>query len=377
PAPDRGQPHAEGVFLGSRNAVERQLTQIWEQVLGVRPIGVRDDFFELGGHSLLAVRLFAHIEQTLGQTLPLATLFQAPTIEHQARLLAQGDGALPSWTSLVPIQPSGSRPPFFCVHAHQGYVFYFRHLAARLGPDQPFYGLQAQGLDGKHPTHRRVEDMAAHYLRELRTVQPTGPYFLGAHCWGGLVAFEMAQQLHADGQQVALLALMDTHAPGCHGASPHATAVRSQALRLVQKIARHFDNLSYLRPQEKLLYLWDEAKLALTSLLNPGVKRFTYLSSIGSQRSWSSAQADGQEVNFSRLVYLPSVYPGRVTLLRASKLLAGTVHDLQLGWGSLAADGVEVHEVPGYYRFLNEPRVRLLAERLGPCLIRAQTAREG
>ncbi len=160
-------------------------------------------------------------------------------------------------------------------------------------------------------------------------------------------------------------------------ASPHATAVRSQALRFVQKIARHFDNLSYLRPQEKLLYLWDEAKLALTSLLNPGGRRFAYTSSLGSWQPLSGALGNGREVNFSRLVYLPSVYPGRVTLLRASKLLAGTVHDLQLGWGSLAADGVEVHEVPGYYRFLNEPRVRLLAERLGPCLIRAQTAREG
>lgn len=132
----------------------------------------------------------------------------------------------------------------------------------------------------------------------------------------------------------------------------------------MQKIDRHLDNLSYLRPQEKLVYLWDEAKLALTTMINPGVKRFTYMSSIGSRRSWSGAQAEGQEVDFSSLVYVPSVYPGRVTLLRASKLAAGIAHDPQFGWGRLAAGGVEVHEVPGYYRFLNEPRVRLLAERL-------------
>jgi acyl carrier protein len=176
--------------------LEIQLTKIWENVLGKKPISVKDNFFDLGGHSLLAVRLFAQIEKTFGKNLPLATLFQAPNIEELANILRQKGWSAP-WQTLVAIQPGGSKPPLFCIHPVGGNVLCYRDLAHYLGQEQPVYGLQAVGLDGKQAPYKRVEDMAAHYIREIRASQPEGPYLLAGHSSAGMVAFEMAQQLVA------------------------------------------------------------------------------------------------------------------------------------------------------------------------------------
>ncbi|HEX2524309.1 MAG TPA: amino acid adenylation domain-containing protein, partial [Terriglobia bacterium] len=208
PAPDRARPESENAFVAPRDDLELQLTHIWEDVLGVRPIGVRDNFFELGGHSLLAARLLASIENRLGKKLPLATVFQGATVEHLAAILRQDAKPAPR-SSLVAIQPAGSKRPLFLVHPAGGHVFPYVHLARYLGPDQPCYGLQARGLEEGEEPHTRIEDMAADYIKALRTVQPIGPYLLGGWSMGGLVAFEMAQQLHAQGEGVDLLALLD------------------------------------------------------------------------------------------------------------------------------------------------------------------------
>src|SRR6185295_19030205 len=143
---------------------------------------------------------------------PLATLFQAPTVARLAAVIEKD--WTPAWSSLVEIQPGGSRPAFFCVHALGGNVVEYYELARHLGEEQPFYGLQSQGFDGKRSPHTRVEDMAAHYIKELRELQPEGPYFIGGRSLGGMVAFEMAQQLRAQGQTIGLLALLDTYPSG-------------------------------------------------------------------------------------------------------------------------------------------------------------------
>ncbi len=211
PAPSGEAAHDGVQAIEPRNRVELQLVAIWEQVLGITPIGVRDNFFTLGGYSLLALRMFSAIEQTFGTRLPMAVLFQAPTIEQLADVLAD-EGCTVRWRSLVAIQPEGKRPPLFAVPGVGGNVLVFARLAKLLGDDQPFYGLQARGLDGKEKPFMRVDEMAAHYIGEIRSVQPQGPYFIGGTCTGGLAAYEIAQQLTAQGEEV-ILAVMESWHP--------------------------------------------------------------------------------------------------------------------------------------------------------------------
>ena len=201
-------------YVPPRDDLEAKLTAIWEQILGVHPIGVRDNFFDRGGHSLAVVRLFARIEKELKtrtfsrqQLLP-AIIFRAPTVEQLAQVLRQeeGDRSLPS---LVPIQPHGSSAPFFWIHGDCSNAF----LSDYLGPDQPLFALEHQGQDGKAPKYTRVETIAEHYLRQIRHVQAQGPYLLGGFSFGGTVAFEIAQRLKAQGQTVALLVMLDSPFP--------------------------------------------------------------------------------------------------------------------------------------------------------------------
>lgn len=192
--------------------LENTLLAIWQEVTGVRDIGVNDDFFDLGGHSLLAVELFAAIERSTGARLPLATIFEAPTVARLAELM-RSDGWDARTGSLVPLSTSGSRPPFFAITAGDGNVVGFGPLARRLAPDQPFYALQPFGLDSAAPLHRTIEAMARHYVRQIRRVQPRGPYLLGGRCFGSLVAYEVAVRLESLGETVALLASIDSVGP--------------------------------------------------------------------------------------------------------------------------------------------------------------------
>jgi acyl carrier protein len=191
------------------NDVERQLTAIWQELLGIDHIERDQNYFDLGGDSSLAVHLFVQIENVFGVKLPIFTLFEAPTVAELAQVLSR-DIAPAGWNPLVAIQPKGTRTPFFCMHGAGGNVLIYRELSKLLGDDQPFYGLQSQGLDGDAQPLTKIEDMAALYVKEIRRVQPTGPYLLGGYCLGGTIAYEVAQQLRAQGQDVALLALLDT-----------------------------------------------------------------------------------------------------------------------------------------------------------------------
>ena len=212
PKPDQRDPKWERNLLRREMTWNSSSTSLWEEVLSIRPIGVTDNFFELGGHSLLAVRLFALIDKRLGKKLPLAALFRGATVEGLANIVRQNcSPEAPS--SLVPIQPRGNKRPLFLVHPAGGHVFPFVGLAQCLGPDQPCYGLQARGVDKSQEPHTRIEDMAACYIEAIRSVQSEGPYLLGGWSMGGEIAFEMAQQLHAQGQHVALLALLDARIP--------------------------------------------------------------------------------------------------------------------------------------------------------------------
>lgn len=197
-----------GSVKSPRNATETRLAELWARLLQVR-VGVEDDFFDLGGDSLLALQMMAQVKQLFEKQIPLATLIERRTIRHLAEAI--DDGVSPRWECLVPIK-SGSRPPLYCVHGQGGHVLFCDRIARYLGPEQPLYGIQVMGAEGG-PTHETCEELARHYLKEVRDLQPQGPYYLTGHCMGNLIAFEMAQQLLDEGEEIGLLAIVETHIP--------------------------------------------------------------------------------------------------------------------------------------------------------------------
>ncbi|AFY87633.1 AMP-binding protein [Chroococcidiopsis thermalis] len=345
-------------FVATQDELELKLTKIWEKVLGIQPISLKHNFFELGGNSLIAVRLFAEIEKTWSRNLPLATLFERPTVEKLADLLRQEESSV-VWSSLVPIQPNGSKPPLFCIHEMIGDVLKYYPLANYLGCEQPVYGLRAQGLDGKQEPLRRVEDMANHYIDEIRSFQPNGPYFLAGFSFGGLVAFEMARTLHAQGQKVALLALFDTSSPNL------VETNRS----LVKFMRVHLSNLWQLKSKEKLGYVenWVQWKL----------HKGSYKDFISRRLSDPLKNGKVIDYNFQAVKeYIPQVYPkqGKVTLFRCKVQDVKFADRSDLGWGELISNGLEIEHIPGdHLSLLKEPVVQLVAEKLKFYLEQAQT----
>ena len=362
PAPRDHDTDSQKTRIAPRDDLELQLVNIWATILGRNGIGATDNFFDLGGHSLLAARLFAQIENRFGVHLPLATLFQSPTVEQLANVLREYQ---PSghWSSLVAIQPHGSKPPLFCIHAAGANVLIYRPLSRHLGEDQPVYALQAQGLDGQKPPLRRVEDMAAHYIREMRSVRPAGPYYLLGASFGGLVIFEMAHQLLSEGHQVAILAMLNTNCPvvtighriRCHighlrqlGAGKYGKEVVN-ALR--RRIARQtLPNNNKTSPDPHIASLLEERTDRDEALVRT-------LAAI--------IEAEGN--------YVPTgkVFPGRITLFWAMNSIED-FDDNRLGWRRLAAGGLDVYEIPGNHTTIREePNVRVLAEKLKLCLKKA------
>ena len=370
PALDEVNGERTGEYAPPRSLVEETLAGLWKDVLAVDRVGLNDNFFELGGHSLMAVRLFARMQKTFGKRLPLATLFQAPTIGQLAAILEKD--VAPSWSSLVPIQPLGSRPPFFCVHAVGGNVLEYYGLARHLGNDQPFYGLQSRGLDGKQSPHTSINDMAAEYVEEIRKFQPAGPYLIGGRSLGGIIAFEMACQFRAQGQEVALLALLDSYPVGYNKRSPDAGELKSRAGRIVRRMGSHLSNLRGLSLNEKLPYVVDKSRYAgikLKSLL----WRTIYRSFDRLGRTLPRTFRDVEEFNWlAAMNYVPQLYDGRVTLFWASNDLRASF-DLVDGWNVIAEGGTDVKEIPGtHLDIIKEPHVADLAMKLNESLLRAQ-----
>jgi amino acid adenylation domain-containing protein len=321
-----------------RGLLEIQLADIWGSVLGKRPIARDENFFELGGHSLLAVRLMHLMEQTLGKKLPITALLHAPTIERLAVLL-QEEKRSAAWSSLVAMQESGTKPPFFCVHGIGGTILRFRDLAHFVGSDQPFYGLQAQGLDGEHPFHTRVEDMAAHYLKELRTVQSQGPYYIGGYSFGGMVALEMAHQLKAQGHEIGLIVLLDTF---------------PEQLKSTPSLFRTYLTLPL---DEQWMHVSRKAK-AFPRSVRRRVAMMKLPTPLKNIRDACHSAAR---------TYQPKPYDGRIILFRASEKGLSSVNQ-ESAWKSLAPQ-IEIYEVSGHHgNIVDQPQVRLLADELNACL---------
>jgi amino acid adenylation domain-containing protein len=370
PSTNGFKPDSAKGFAAPSDELELKLTRIWERVLGIDSIGVHDNFFELGGHSLLAVRLFAQIEKLFGKNFPLATLFSAPTVKQLARALRE-EGWQAAWSSLVVIQGGDQRPPFFCIHAAGGNVLEYRDLARALGPDQPFYGLQAKGLDGKQGPHTTIKEMAAHYIAEMCEVQPEGPYLIGGRSSGGTIAFEMACQLSAAGQEVALLALLDTYPAGYFKLLPGSGTLGQRASRYAKKLESHLENLRQLGARAKVAYLRNKLRYAPDKIKHKLYRR-AYKLHKRFGRPLPPVLKNIEEINFTAVKdYVPQTYAGSVTLFLASDLTAD--YDLHDGWRELVEGGIDTHEIPGnHINIIKEPYVSALAEKLRSCLDHAQ-----
>ncbi len=359
PAPEFDRQASETANMPPRDEIESQLAEIWERILGVNSIGIHDNFFELGGNSLIAVRLFVEIERLWERNFPLATLLQQQTIEALAAVIRQKEWS-PSWSSLVQIQPgAATKPPLFCIHPVGGNILEYYTLANYLDRDQPVYGLQSQGLDGKQTPLRRVEDMAARYIDQMLTVQPDGPYFLAGFSFGGLVAYEMARQLHDRGKQTALLAMLDCSAPNLPTLRPS----------LLQAVGIHLSNLYQLTSQERVSYVTERIDYRLK---NNNDRKFLAKSLYRSEDLTPQLLAVLDANLEAGENYEAHCYPGELTLFRCQ--IQDIEHHLhaKFGWTNLV-EKVNVLHVPGpHFSMLKEPYVRGLAKMFELCLQESQ-----
>jgi thioesterase domain-containing protein len=358
PGPD-GVPAALQGPSAPRSPLELEVVQIWEELFGVRPIGVHDDFFALGGHSLLAIRLAAALRHRFGQDLSLTSLLAASTVEKIAALLRGREEAGPD-LPLVAIRGGGSKPPLFCLHPAGGGVLCYVDLAYHLGADQPVYGLQAAGWGDERPPLDSVEDMARCYVEAVRRARPRGPYALAGWSFGGFVAYEMARQLRLAGEDVSLLALLDT-ATGVDG--PPEVADDAQILG---------DLLDGALP------------VAVEELRRLGAldAQLAHVLALARQRGLLPAGVDLRSArrlvevyrasHRAALGFTPQPLPGRLTLFRAEQPAGPLVElarrDPTYGWGSLAAE-VEIRSVLGRHENLvRRPWVESLAAALAAAL---------
>jgi amino acid adenylation domain-containing protein len=357
--PPSARPELAAEYKAPDNDLERMLTSAWQELLRVDHVGLNDNFFDLGGHSLLAARLIARIEKETGQNIPVAALFDAPTISQLAAGLCRRS-FVARWSQLVELQvpEAGTElAPFFCVHSLGANLVSFRKVASLLRGDRSIYGLQPHGLDGKQQPLDSIEKMAAAYLAEIRKKQPHGPYYLGGICLGGVVAYEMAQQLRANGEEVALLALIDSFVPG----KTQYLRTRSQ---LAEYLDRHLGETLMRQGFARLKYLarWT---------LNGGV---LLSRALGWRDKSSLARATLRVAKVhTRAVfsYQPKPYPGKITQFMCSDGAYRSYEDRRLAWSELGSGGFEIHIVPGdHLTMVEEPHVSILAEKLQICLDR-------
>ncbi|MDZ7963727.1 MAG: amino acid adenylation domain-containing protein [Nostoc sp. DedSLP03] len=375
PVPDLNNIAVDNRFFRSLDLVEQQLAEIWSQVLNLYPIGVKDNFFELGGHSLLAVQLMAKIEQQFRINLPLSVLFQNSTIQQLATFLRQPvDTSI--WSPLVAVKPSGSNKPFFCVPGAGGNPIYFYNLAHHLGPEQPFYGLQALGLDGESEPHTQVEIAATFYIQAIQSIQPKGPYLLGGHSFGSKVAFEMAQQLQKLGHEVALLALFDTAAPNVDDVDAKSQHVGVDNAFWLKEVGVVMEELyetsldisyevlkSFESEEEQLKYFQERLQLANVLPAEIGIKQLRGLVQVYKTQVDTIYQPKNTETI------------NQITCFMASdeKKFSEDLENKALSWGKFSKLPVNIQVVPGkHITMLNEPHVRVLAEKLKDCLEKIQ-----
>ena len=339
PAPQQADFDAGAAYVAPSDRIERRLVALWEDALKIRPVGVESSFFDLGGRSVVAAQLFTKMSREFGRDLPLALLFKAPTIRELARHLRK-ESATPRYESVIAIQPKGARPPFFCVHGGLGGTLFLRPLSDALGPDQPLYAFEPEGLDGGVIHRGSIEELARHYVAEMRKLQPHGPYKIGGYCFGGLVAFEMAQQLRAVGETTGPIAMFNAplrfyrpqeeSAGSTQEISGSARKVGRKGLwtRLIEGVRWRWNPIRrQFRPRMYFETCLTFVRLGL-KVPQPMRSRYVGLALLTAERA-----------------YVPGFFPGKIALFRGAGLydaeptmgwkgLAGTIEDFEISSGS-------------------------------------------
>jgi thioesterase domain-containing protein/acyl carrier protein len=377
PALKLERPELNKPLFPPRNEAEQKLVRIWEELLGIHPIGVRDNFFEIGGDSLLAAHLLLRIREAFGQDLPMSTLVHEATVEHLAGLI-EGKAAESKWPSLVEVQSPRSKPPIYFIHALGGEILIYRPLAPHLGPDQPLYALRAQTDGGREP-FTRIEDMAAHYLKEVLAIQQQGPFFLGGFSFGAIVAFEMAQQLQRQGHQVAFLAVIDMEFPYLYRKymwrlkwffkfamnAPRWLFHGLWGYTLRQRLALIRQRISVVREViEGLLRLSEGDPHGFGAVVLPDLSNVP-------EKHCRVFHANHKAL----MAYVPQTYPGRITVVRARTQPLIRSFENDMGWAKLAAGGTDVIETPGFHSTIfNESNIAFLAKGLRKALKKAEAS---
>jgi amino acid adenylation domain-containing protein len=355
PAPEGDEQLKERKYEAPRDELEARLCELWEELLGIEQVGIRDDFFELGGHSLLAVSLLSRLEARFGTELPLAALFEGRTVARLAEAVRNGDKA---WSCVVDLGGEGEEPPLFWVHtlggAGSGGLFRYERLVPELAMARRHYGIRApeQPFD-------RIEPMASFYVEEIRRVQPKGPYHLVGYCFGGIVAYEMAQQLHAMGEEVRFLGLIEAPAQ-VPRPSPWSSLSRCLAF-LVNAWHWWLGFLAWPGPDQRQWLAW-QIRLLGRRLLRPGQPAYTlddFLDNperAGEYRRYAEAHWE------ALLHYEPVPHPVRAHVLRTRGSSLGN-YESDLGWHRLCEEGVQVEYLTGRHGHVFDVphRYRLIA----------------
>jgi acyl transferase domain-containing protein/thioesterase domain-containing protein/ubiquinone/menaquinone biosynthesis C-methylase UbiE/acyl carrier protein len=364
--PLHSRPALKNAYVAPRDALEQTIADSWQKLLGIVQIGIHDDFFDLGGDSLIAVRLITQLREIVQLDLsPHSLLLESPTIAkladviRQNRQQAETQSQKSKWPfSLIEIQAGNPlRPPLFLIHPAGGHVYIYRDLVHCLGVEQPVYGLQQISQDGKKDSLnlKTIEEMATHYIKALRVRQPEGPYCLGGASSGGTVAFEMAQQLHAMDQEVALLTLIDTVSDSQFIQIPEDNAaILAYLLNVGEGIDVSSDELRPLSHDEQLKYFLAKAD---TKKLPPNVALEQLVND-----SFELLKLNLQAMSD----YKPKFFKGQILFFHAGERDAFNFPQAEQGWDKLAINGVKVYEVPkGNHITMNYlPHVKVIADTL-------------
>ncbi|MEZ0487032.1 non-ribosomal peptide synthetase [Fibrella aquatica] len=349
---------------------EQMLMKLWGEVLKIDDIGLDENFFELGGHSLIAVQVMTRLEKQTGRRLPLATLFEYPTVRALAELIRENDKPV-SWESLVPIKPTGTRQPLYIVHGAGLNVLLFNAVAQNLHADQPVYGLQARGLNGIDEPFRSIEAMAAYYVEEIVKHNPSGPYSLSGFSFGGIVAYEMARQLVEKGRVVNLVALFDAYAYDAGHNNPWWQRKAQQLQQLTNKIIHTFGLLEKHR--------WQGVNYKMQSIDRRLIKKYWWLKSstrpdhvllrmaIRSYWQLKFGQAQQQEAILDTTFKIEAINDVALDQFQLKPadlevhLFRATTQTFYMddydyyGWRDFAMKGVHVHDVPGEHSYIFAP----------------------